>query len=304
MIFTWPAIGAADRQTYEEPFEKTVALARDGKVQISNVSGEIEVRTWGETRVKIKAVKRSRASSFAEAKENAARVNIEIVEEGNLLRIETNYPRSDRFWGRHSANVSVDYWLWIPDQASFRAKNVSGDIDVEGTGGAVNLSAVSGDILIRKGRGQVECNAVSGDIEAADIVGDVFLKSVSGDIKAKGLKGGVDAETVSGDIELMEVTEANKVRVKALSGEVIYRGSINPAGNYNLKSHSGSITLYLPASSAFDLEAETFSGSIEMDFEIKMTGKISPREISGVVNNGGASLRISSFSGDIKLIKS
>lgn len=304
LILVWPVRAAADKETYEEPFEKTVSLARDGRVQISNISGDIEVRAWGEEQVKVKAIKRSRASSLNQAKENAARVTIEMTTEGNTLRIETKYPRSDRFWGRESTNVSVDYWLWVPERASFKANNVSGDIDVEGLGAAVELKAVSGDIELRRVNGQVEANAVSGDLEIADISGDIFLKSVSGDIRVTGLKGSAEAETVSGDIELAGVAEANRVRVKALSGEVAYRGSINPAGSYDLKSHSGSISLYLPANSAFDFEAETFSGSIRTDFEIKVTGSVSPREISGAVGGGGAKLRISSFSGDIKLIKS
>jgi hypothetical protein len=61
--------------------------------------------------------------------------------------------------------------------------------------------------------------------------------------------------------------------------------------------------MFLPADSAFDFEAGTFSGSIESDFEIKMSGKISEKEMRGVVNGGGASVKLSSFSGDIKLKK-
>ncbi len=305
LFLVLPTLAAMLGETHEEPFEKTVGLARDGKVLIHNISGDIEVRTWSEGQVKIKALKTSRAGSLSQAKENAARVSIEIIEEGNTLRIETKYPRNlDRFWGRESVNVSVDYWLWIPDKASFRAKNISGDIDVEGAGGDLDLDAVSGDLHLRQISGRVEGNTVSGDIKGADIVGGVWLKSVSGDISMTAIKGSIEAETVSGDVELSGVSEANKVAIKALSGEVVYRGSINPAGNYSLKSHSGNVTLYLPADSAFDLDAGTFSGSIRTDFEIKVTGKVSGREMSGTVNSGGATVKLSSFSGDIKIIKS
>lgn len=295
---------AVERERYEEPFEKTYPLAKDGKVQISNISGDVEVRSWGEGQVKIKAVKVSKASSLSQAKENAAKVTIEITTEGNVLRIETKYPKSGKFWGGESVNVSVDYWLWIPEKAGLEVKNISGDVDVEGTAGMLDLNAISGDVNLRKASGRAEGSTISGDLEISGITGDVFLKSVSGDITASRIKGSVEAETVSGDIELTEVSEAATVRVKALSGEIVYRGNINPAGNYSLKSHSGNVDLYLPADSAFNFEAETFSGSIATDFEIKVTGKISPREMSGVVNGGGATVKLSSFSGDIKLKKS
>ncbi len=59
----------------------------------------------------------------------------------------------------------------------------------------------------------------------------------------------------------------------------------------------------LPADSAFELEAKTFSGNIESDFEITVSGQISKRKISGVVNEGGAVVKLSTFSGDISLRK-
>jgi len=295
---------AAAKEKYEEKFDKTVALAKDGKVDISNISGDITVSSWNQDQVKIEALKVSQASSLEKAKENAAKVTIEVVPEGSLLRIETKYPKSDKFWGGESVNVSVDYKLWIPEKASLKANNISGDITAEAIGGAAALKAVSGDIQLTKAAGGADCNSVSGNVTVADVTGSAFLKSVSGDVKATSIKGSVEAESVSGDVELVEVSEASTVRVKALSGEVLYRGGISKQGNYSLKSHSGSVMLYVPADSAFDLEAETFSGGIESDFEIKVMGKVSPKELSGSVNGGGAVLKVSSFSGDIKLKKS
>jgi DUF4097 and DUF4098 domain-containing protein YvlB len=295
---------AAAKEKYEEKFEKTVALAKDGKVDISNISGDITVLSWNQDQVKIEALKISEASSLEKAKENTAKVTIEVVPEGSLLRIETKYPKSDKFWGGDSVNVSVNYKLWIPEKAALKATNISGDISAEAIGGAVALKAVSGDIHLTKAAGGADCNTVSGDVTVAEVTGSAFLKSVSGDVKAGGVKGSVEAESVSGDIGLTEVSEASTVRVKALSGEVLYRGGISKQGNYSLKSHSGTVTLYIPSDSAFDLEAETFSGEIESDFEIKVMGKVSPKELSGSVNGGGAVLKVSSFSGDIKLKKS
>jgi len=294
---------AAAKEKVEEKFEKTVALAKDGKVDISNISGDITVMTWAQDQVKIEALKISEASSLEKAKENAAKVTIEVVPEGNLLRIETKYPKSGKFWGGESVNVSVDYKLWIPEKAALKASNISGDVTAEAIGGAAALKAVSGDVQLTKAAAGADCNSVSGNVTVADVTGSAFLKSVSGDVKASVVKGSIEAESVSGDIELTDVSEAPTARVKALSGEVLFRGRFSKEGNYSLKSHSGNVELYLPADSAFDFEAETFSGGIESDFEIKVMGKVSPKEMSGSVNGGGAVLKVSSFSGDIKLKK-
>jgi DUF4097 and DUF4098 domain-containing protein YvlB len=303
LLFAFSLSASLAKEKYEEKFEKVMPLAKEGKVDISNVSGNIEVRTWGQDQVKIQALKVSQASSMAKAKENAEKVKIEITEEGNVLRIETKYPKNGKFWGGESVNASVDYWLWIPEKASLEANDVSGNIDVEGPGGPVDLSAISGDVHLRKASKGADCKTISGGLEVTGVTGDVFLKSVSGDISAAQIKGSIQAETVSGNLNMTEVSEANVVRVKALSGEVIYRGKINREGSYSLKSFSGGIQMILPPDSAFDFEAETNSGDITTDFEIKVTGKVSPKEMSGVVNGGGATVKVSSFSGDIKLKK-
>lgn len=294
---------ATAKEKFEEKFEKTVPLPKDGKVNISNISGDIEVATWEQDQVRIDALKISTADTAAKAKENAAKVTIDVATEGNILRIETKYPKSDKVWKGESLNVSVAYKLTIPSGAALKANNISGDVTAENIGGAADLGAISGDVRLKKAARGAECDTVSGDVEVAGISGDVFLKSVSGSITASLIKGSVQAETVSGDLTLTEVSEAGTVRAKALSGGVVYRGSINKAGSYNLKSHSGNIDITIPADSAFDFEAETFSGGITTDFEIKVSGKVSPKELLGVVNGGGATVKLSSFSGDISLKK-
>src|SRR4030042_461629 len=53
---------AAAKEKYEEKFDKTVALARDGKVDIGNISGDITVMTWSQDQVKIEALKANNIS--------------------------------------------------------------------------------------------------------------------------------------------------------------------------------------------------------------------------------------------------
>src|SRR4030043_1061824 len=189
---------SAAKEKYEEKFDKTVALARDGKGDSGNNLGDITVMIWNQDQVKIEALKVSQASSVEKAKGNAAKGAIEVVPEGSLLRIETKYPKSDKFWGGESVNVSVDYKLWIPEKAALKANNISGDITAEAIGGAAALKAVSGDIQLTKAGGGADCNSVSGNVTGADVTGSAFLKSVSGDVKANSVKGSVEAESASG----------------------------------------------------------------------------------------------------------
>ena len=214
----------AARDTYEEKFDRTEALDRNGRVSLENISGTIEVRSWNKAEVRIDALKISAASSRDQAKENAGLVRIEVVKEGGVLRIETKYPER-RFRG-NNLSVSVNYVLTIPDQASLRVKNVSGDIDVQKIGGDLDIDEVSGGVRIAGAAKTVDCKTVS-----------------------------------------------------------------------------GGITLLLPASAAFEVEAETFSGHIATDFPVVVSGKISPKELRGTVGTGGATVRIKSFSGRVEIRK-
>lgn len=319
MVLFWCTSATAwpDRDTHEEKFAKSVSLAKDGSVVVRNVSGDITIKTWNKAEVNIDALKVSKASSMEKAKENADKVKIEVTEEGTTLRIEVDYPER----GFRDASVSVHFNLMIPDKASADAKSVSGDIRASNIGGEAKIESVSGDLTLEsiagflkahsvsgdveatKASKGADCSTVSGDVEIRDVVGDVFLNSVSGEISAEQIKGGVDAESVSGDITLGGVTEGRQVKAKALSGTVKYMGEIYRDGRYHFNSHSGRITLSIPADAAFDLEARTFSGTIDSDFEIKIVGKISRKKLSGSVNGGGAEVVCKTFSGDIDLEK-
>jgi len=307
------------KEKYEEKFSKTVSLAKDGKVILINISGDIEVKTWNKGEVQIEALKTTKTSSEAKAKENFQKVKIEITQEGGTLRIETKYPKD--FFRSRSTGVSVDYWLTIPSQAYPNIKSISGDISLENIGasakaetvsgdvdllkiaGAAKAESVSGDVTVIEVKKGVDANSISGNLEIADVVGDADLKTVSGEITAKNIRGNVDAECISGDIELRGISDATSVKVEALSGSVEYTGDILANGDYKIKSHSGPITLVIPAGSGFSLEAKTFSGEISSDFDIKISGKLSKKSIQGTINGGGAEIDLKTFSGNIYLKK-
>ena len=302
-VAAFVAAPALAEQKFEEKFAKTEALAKTGKLILSNISGQIDVAVWKEAQVKIEAVKTSKADSLEKAKENAAKVTIEVTKEGDIVRVETKYPKnSGNSWGGDKINVSVDYKIWVPDQAAVEIKSVSGDVAVAPLGGKAKVDCVSGNVDLGGAAG-AEIKLVSGDLKMENIAGDAFIKAVSGNIDISKIKGSIEADAVSGDIELLDVSEAQAVDVKTVSGNVTYIGSIKAGGRYELKTHSGDVRMTLPAGSAFDLEANTFSGDIDSDFEITVVGKISPKEIRGTVGKGGATITLKSFSGNVDLKK-
>lgn len=302
-VAAFVAAPALAEEKFEEKFEKTVPLSKTGKLTLSNISGQIEILTAKDAQVRIEALKVSKGGSLDKAKENAAKVTIEVTPGADLVAVETKYPkRSGGFWGGDSINVSVDYKVWVPEQAAVEVSSVSGDVTVAPVGGAAKVKCVSGDVKLGGAAG-ADVDLVSGDLKMANIAGGAFIKAVSGDIEVKGIKGSVEVEAVSGDIDLLDVAAAQTVAAKSVSGNITYTGTVAPGSRFEIKSHSGDVILTIPADSSFDLEASTFSGDIDSAFPITTSGKISPREVSGTVGKGGATLILKTFSGNVDLKK-
>ena len=308
---------AQGKVKHEEKFEKTESLARDGKVEIRNLSGNVDVKTWNRNEVKIDAQKISRASSMDKAEENAAKVQIEVRKEAGVLEIETKYPRPSI----RGLNVSVHYSVTIPSQAAVNARTASGNVTLADIGGKAAAETKSGDVTVMGARNGAKAETMSGDVKVVDIENGVLCKTASGTVEAKNIagnadlncvsgnvigeniRGDVEADTVSGSVKLMDISGADVVKGKTMSGSTIYMGEINPNGRYSLSAHSGRVEMTIPSNSAFDLEASTFSGSVKSEFDIMVSGKLSKKKISGSVNGGGADVSLKTFSGNIYLKK-
>jgi DUF4097 and DUF4098 domain-containing protein YvlB len=300
-----PATAGADNEKYVENFERTEKLEMDGKVYLSNLSGDINVKTWDRSEVKIEARKIAKAGTLEKAKEMAAEVNIKIEREDGRLRIETKYPEGRTY--KKSINVSVEYSLTIPAKANVSAVTVSGNIGGENIGGLAKLTTVSGDIRVNKAHKGGEFTAVSGDIELTDITGDVEAKGVSGDITLDQVAGTVSAGTVSGNVDVQDLSDAEFVDINAHSGYIKFAGTLHQEGRYSLQTHSGPISVSVPKSSAFDFTCKTFSGTITSEFKVavELEGELheTKQHLRGEVNGGGADLTVQTFSGDITLKK-
>lgn len=293
-----PAL-AAEKVKFEEKFEKTLDLVKDGKVIIGNISGNIEVKTWNKSQVQIDALKVSKATTLAKAKENIAKVKITVTEENSTLRIKTEWPKGPN----KDFSVSVYYTLMIPAEASINANTVSGNVTCEDISGDLKAETVSGNVIVTGAKNGANCSTVSGTVEIDNVIGDVKLHSVSGNVMANEIKGSVDADTVSGSVVLTNITDADEIEASAVSGKVKYEGDLASNGYYHLKTHSGRVEFIVPSSAAFDLDARTFSGSINSDFDVTVSGKIEKKSLRGSVNGGGAEVELKNFSGSIYIKK-
>jgi DUF4097 and DUF4098 domain-containing protein YvlB len=194
-------------------------------------------------------------------------VQIEDLSSGGNISLKARYPRE----GNIQANVQ--FVVQVP--VGYRLKYDS-------------LSTASGDINLTKVAGAIDAKTASGDISITQVEGTVRASTASGDIKVQGAAGMVTANTASGDIEVelarIDATpEANELKFASASGDVTVRALAPLNAQVELSTASGSI------SNDFGLRVEELEGH----------GK----KVSGILGSGAIKLKMSTASGDLKLIK-
>lgn len=202
----------------------------------------------------------------------------------------------------HLDNIYVDYEITVPTDTRIQSRTGSGDVKILGLNGDLDLQSGSGDLTLENITGSIQTRSGSGDVRARDISGRFSAQASSGDIQLEERgKGDVDIHTTSGNIGVTGVDGA--LQVEAGSGDISAEGS--PAGNWEARTGSGNVHLSVPRDSAFQLEASTSSGELNVNHAITLTvqGNLDAarHELKGTVGSGGPQLTVRTGSGDIDI---
>ncbi len=189
--------------TSEERFSFT--LARDGRVSVDNINGDVTV-TGGDGDV-VEVVARKKADD----QDTLDGIEILIEERPDLVRIETKHPESKGWFGfgGGSNGAQVTYTLSVPSWAHLDSiESVNGTVRISGVYGKVKAETVNGGIEVEDASADVDLETVNGSIEArfTALTGDqdVEAESVNGKITLylpESIDASVSAETVNGGID-------------------------------------------------------------------------------------------------------
>ncbi|HEY1463179.1 MAG TPA: DUF4097 family beta strand repeat-containing protein [Terriglobales bacterium] len=298
----------------EGSFQKIVPVNGTVNLDIANGSGDIHVHTGSGNQVQISG--HIRAGNWMDNDSNVRErvqrleANPPIQQSGNDIRVgHIDDPELRR-------NISISYDIIVPEQTQLHSRTGSGDQEIEGLHGMVEIGSGSGRLTAANIVDSVRAETGSGDVEIRDVKGNLHAKTGSGRIEASAIAGGFEGETGSGDITV-EQTAPGSVRAHTGSGGLqlrMVRGSLdaqtgsgtinvegNPTGSWTLHTGSGNVDLKLAAESSFDLNVHTSSGSLNVEQPITVQGNISKKEIHGKVRGGGAPISVETGSGDVRI---
>jgi DUF4097 and DUF4098 domain-containing protein YvlB len=274
--------------TEQRKVERRVAATATGAVEISNVSGSVEVRGTDKPEVFV------RGTLEAEVE------RIDVLTEAGRTRVHVVLPRK-RNIRRGSASLEV----FVPHSAALAISTTSADVDARDLSGALEIGTVSGEISAEFDSTDVEIKSVSGDVDlrCGGKSGALTVSTVSGNVTLVNATGALDAVTVSGDLEL-EMNEASHVRIRTTSGDANLRARLTRDAKVSAETVSGDFSLALPAAGGFTTQIESFSGDIGgcMKAHVQRASQYGPgTRLETKVGEGSARVRAKSLSGDIDI---
>lgn len=277
-------------------FRRTLSVTGPVDLQVQTHSGDVIVRTGPAGSVTVNAKIHVGTGFFfgphvSDEQIRQVEQNPPIRQTGNMIKVD--YPPVE--------NVSIDYDITVPADATVRSTSGSGNQEVRGVRGTVDLRAGSGDMQLDDLPGAVRVETGSGNITGNRLGGNFEARAGSGDIRVNFAgQGTARVHTGSGNVELRGINGG--AMVDTGSGDITADGQVRD--EWNIRASSGDVRLGLPRDASFNVDIHTGSGDIMMNHPVNTTvqGRVeqsSRHNITGKVGNGGPVLRVHTGSGDV-----
>jgi DUF4097 and DUF4098 domain-containing protein YvlB len=127
-------------------------------------------------------------------------------------------------------------------------------------------------------------------------------RTSNGSVRVADTHAPVQVRTTNGSITLADV--AGRVEARTTNGAV--RASLSPEGTQDgvqLRTTNGSIHLVLPEHTSARLALTTTNGRIETELPIMVQGRVSNRQLTATLGNGGAEIRAATTNGRIRITR-
>ncbi|HEX3554408.1 MAG TPA: DUF4097 family beta strand repeat-containing protein [Thermoanaerobaculia bacterium] len=254
------------------PGERFELDAELGAVRIAAGDGE-------EIRVEVLLV--AEAPGDAEAREMLERIHCEFLRtaSGPLVRSRVAAPRS--FWRRGRREADVTFSIAIPCRQ---------DLVVETRVGDVAVAQVLGDVSVRTGAGAIGVDTVQGE---------VCVETASGPIEVCRVEERVTARTRVGDVRLLQI--GGPVEVSTVTGEIAAEIVRQPRSDSRLTTSTGSVSISLPGSAGFLLDAATRIGQIVNRIPSFFSTAGLGGSLRTEVNGGGPRLTVRTSVGEVSI---
>jgi DUF4097 and DUF4098 domain-containing protein YvlB len=209
------------------------------------------------------------------------------------------------------------------------ARNVEGELRVENRNGNVTVDGVTAGVVINNRysnttvkdigasleihtrNGSVDVSGVKGDVTIDNSYAPVNVENVQGSLTITGRNNSVTAEHIEGDIrsdssyQNVRIMDAGgAVTVNSRNGDIAVLFDKPPQKDITISARYGNVTLEMPSSAAFTVDARTEYGDVYSEFDgINTTNNRREKSLTGQIGQGGPQITVQLRNGGIHLDK-
>ncbi|GMQ82658.1 MAG: hypothetical protein BMS9Abin05_2115 [Rhodothermia bacterium] len=260
-------------------------------IYVNRADVEIETGSVDEANIRVTL----ESNHMEKAIERFERMNFQVAQVGDEVRIESESPRNNWNW---NGKFAINIFVTIPQEFNAELRTTHGDVELDDINGFVLLNTTHGDISAQSISGpQISLVSTHGDIEASSLQSnEIVLKTTHADIEI----GEVDskhftAETSHGDVTIERLTGDSDITTS--------HGNIDIAllNNFSseVKTSHGDVTVYTPSNIAAELDLEGSQVRVSSGYDL--SGSVKKDRVKGLINGGGSKIRARTTHGSIEL---
>jgi len=293
-VFVLALAGASPAFAQRFPFEKTFGVSSPATLDVSTIRGKIEVVVGdpgkivasGDVTVRVGLSVPTDAVAIAQRIAGAP----PIEREGSTIRLRPPADAGDR------RAVTVNYVVRVPADTTVRTVSESGATTIRGLSGALDVRTQSAAIEIDSATGATIVTSGSGAIKVIRAGSSLRVRTQSGNVDGTLTgQGDVDVKTGSSAITLHGVRGG--LMVDTQSGRVTLAG--RPGYDWTVTTGSSAVDVDVESGAAFSVDARSRSGSVAVQGPLQ--GSTEKHMVSGKLNGGGPTVRVTTGSGAIRL---
>jgi len=238
-----------------EKIDETLSVSSNGKVIIENQRGDVQIKGWNKSEIKITGELDDKA------------VGYEFKSSGNRTIFKVKMPKQMRSWNSGEGSNLV---IHIPMQSDLDFEGVNVNVDITEVKGGSDIETINGNISAQKLAGKINLTTVNGGIRSKELAGKIHYETVNGDIHDTDSQGRLRFDAVNGDIDAK--TKAEDIRIENVNGEIELKAQL--IQRLDISTVNGELDLTIPSfSKNARVQIETVSGNVQLSLSKNASAK-------------------------------
>jgi hypothetical protein len=223
---------------YQEDFHYSYPLSANGRIEVENFNGPVEISGWDQNSVDISGTK------YAGTPERLKELRIDVAASASSVTIRTLRPLD------HYGNASARYVLRVPRGANLER--------IVTSNGPIRLDDMDGGAHVRTSNGPVHASHIGGDLD---------IETSNGPVEATGVTGFTTVRTSNGPVQLT-LDAVREVRATTSNGPITVRVPPGTGADVRARNSNG------PISSDFDVKGGGFISKNRLEGSIGAGGPL------------------------------